>query len=268
MASTVLITGASQGIGKATALLFAKNGYDVVLAARNPETLDATAQEVRAFGQAVLAVPTDVSKLEAVQALVERTLAAFGHIDVLVNNAGICMQGPFEETSIEDWQQIIEVNLWAYIYTIKTLLPQFLAQGKGTIINVGSFGGKMPLPYMTPYCTTKYAVTGLTESLRLELEPKGIQVCGVHPGLTKSNFLERTKFIGKDDREVQERHNQMVQIQENAIASSPEDVAQAIWNMVKHPQAEVVVGAAAVPTLAHRLVPNVTQWMLQRSVKA
>jgi short-subunit dehydrogenase len=169
MSSTALITGASQGIGKATALLFAKNGYDLIITARTKDSLDSTAEQIKSYGRQVLAITTDVSDRSAVEELVNLGIEQFSAIDVLINNAGICMSAPMAETSIEDWERIINVNLWGYIYTIKALLPHFLARKQGNIINVGSFGGKVPLPKMTAYCTSKFAITGLTETLRLEL---------------------------------------------------------------------------------------------------
>jgi short-subunit dehydrogenase len=268
MAPTVLITGASQGIGKATALLFAQNGYDVVLAAREPDRLHRVAQEISILGREALAVPTDITDQAQVNALAEKALAAYGNIDVLVNNAGICSSGPFENTSMEDWHNIINVNLWGYIYTTYALLPQFLAKGAGTIINVGSFGGKVPLPYMTAYCTSKYAVTGFTETLRLEMEPKGIQVCGVHPSATNSDFLERALFRGEAESEVNQRRQQMEQMLNSPIASQPADVAKTIWDLIKHPKAEVSVGTAAVATATHRFAPGLMNLILQRTMKA
>lgn len=252
----VLITGASQGIGKATALLLAEQGYDVVLAARQAERLEKVARAVRERGREALAVPTDVSDRASVEQLADKA-TTFGAIEVLVNNAGICMSAPMAETSIEDWQQLLDVNLWGYIYTVHAVLPQMLARGRGTIINVGSFGGKVPLPGMTAYCTSKYAVTGLTETLRLELSDRGIEVCGVHPGVTKSDFLERAIFRGQ---EAQGRER-MRQVKESPFASQPEEVAKAIWQAIQHPQAEIVVGSASILTLAHRWFPGLTQWL-------
>ena len=263
MASTVLITGASQGIGKATARLFAKNGYNVVLAARNSERLQAVADEIRVQGCQALAVPTDVAKVEQVNFLVEKALAAFGHVDVLVNNAGICMNGEMAQTTLEDWRQIIDVNLWGYIHTIHALLPQFLERRAGTIINVGSFGGKVPLPKMTAYCTSKFAITGLTETLRIDLEPQGINVCAVHPSVTNSDFLERTIFRGQQASKQREQMNSLLS---SPLASQPEDVAKTILDLVKHPHSEVVVGSAAIATTAYRLAPGLTQWAMQQSV--
>ena len=256
MPPTAFITGASQGIGKATALLFAQNGYDLVITARTKEKLDAVAEEIKALNRQVLAITTDVSDRSAIEALVNLGLERFGQIDVLVNNAGVCMTAPMAKTTIEDWQKIIDVNLWGYIYTIDALLPHFLARKQGNIINVGSFGGKVPLPKMTAYCTSKYAVVGLTETLRLELEPLGIHVSGIHPSVTNSDFLERAVFKDSDSQ-------QMKQVLSSPLASSPEDVAKAIWNAVKHPQAEVVVGSAKIPTVLHRLFPGITQGLFQ-----
>ncbi len=267
MAPTVLITGASQGIGKATALLFAQKGYDVVLAAREADRLNAVAHAVSAQGRQALAIPCDVTDPQQVNSLVEQALAARGQIDVLVNNAGICSSGPMEKTSLEDWHKVIDVNLWGYVHTIQALLPQFLAQKAGTIVNVGSFGGKVPLPYMTAYCTSKYAVTGLTETLRLELEPLGIQVCGVHPSATNSAFLERSIFRGQDEHDTNQRRQQMQEMLKSPLASQPEDVAKAIWDVVKHPQAEVVVGSAAVATAAYRFAPGLINILFQRTIK-
>lgn len=125
MTKTVLITGASQGIGRATALKFAQAGYGVVLAARQPDRLEAAAQDVRALGSEVLAVPTDTQQWEQVNALVEKAIAHFGQLDVLVNNAGVYYMGPVDQAQPEDWQQVIQTNLWGYIHTIHALLPHF-----------------------------------------------------------------------------------------------------------------------------------------------
>ena len=268
MSPTALITGASQGIGQATALLFAKNGYDLIMTARTKDRLESTGEEIRSLGSQVLAIATDVRDRSAVEALVNLGIERYGAIDVLINNAGVCMSAPMAETSIEDWERIINTNLWGYIYTIKALLPHFIARGQGNIINVGSFGGKVPLPKMTAYCTSKYAVTGLTETLRIELEPQGIHVSGIHPSVTKSDFLERTVFKDQDPQAEKNRRQAMEKMLTTPLASKSEDVAKAIWNAVKHPQAEVIVGSAKVPSFLHRLFPGITQGMLQLTTKS
>lgn len=264
MTSTVLITGASEGIGRATAFQFARQGYNLVIAARSIEPLESLAQEIRALGSQVLTISTDVGDRTAVESMIDRALTTFGQIDVLVNNAGICMNGPMVETTIEDWQKIINTNLWGYIYTIHALLPHFIKRKQGIIINVGSFGGKVPLPNMSAYCTSKYAITGLTETLRLELQSSNIHVCAVHPSVTNTGFLKRTIFPS-DQQSSSELKQQMNKLLESPLASQPEDVAKAIWQMVEHPQAEVVVGAAVVPATLYRLFPGASKWLMQQA---
>jgi NADP-dependent 3-hydroxy acid dehydrogenase YdfG len=244
MPSTVLITGASQGIGKATALLFARQGYDLVLAARQPERLEAIASEVRSLGRNALAVPTDVRDSEQVNTLVEKTLEYYGTLDVLINNAGIYLLGSVEGFSLSDWHQAMDTNFWGYVHTLHALLPHFLERGKGTIVNVSSIGGKVPIPYQVPYTASKYAVTGLTQSLHAELEPKGIKVCGVYPNFISTDLMERAIFRGKDEEDAQAREDLVRKGLSVPIIEKPDDVAQAIWDAVKHQKSDVMVGSA------------------------
>ncbi len=264
MAQHVLITGASQGTGKATALKFASEGWDVTLAARQEERLQTVADQITAMGRQAIALPTDVSNPDQVTALVEKSLVTFGKIDALINNAGICLTGPMVNTSLEDWHRIFDTNFWGYIHTIQAALPSMLAAGKGSIVNVGSIGGKMPMPNMTAYCASKYALTGMTETLRLELTSKGIHVGIVHPGVIDSDFLERAMFRGESDKEVDGRQQQMTQALQSGLASQPEEVAEAIWKAVQKEQTEVVVGVSAIATNLNRLFPQITQWALSK----
>ncbi|NQE32630.1 SDR family NAD(P)-dependent oxidoreductase [Microcoleus asticus] len=200
-----MIAGASQGSGKVTAILFASKGYDVVMVARQPERLAAAAAQVQREGTSAVAIGGDVGDIQQVRAIVQKALYSCGSIDVLVNNSGICLAGAIEETTSEDWQQLINTNFWGYVNTIQEILPHFLERKTGTIVNVGSIGCKMPLSQMTGYCASKYAVTGLTETLRLELAPQGIHVGAVYPGLINSDFLERAQFRDRDEPAVELR---------------------------------------------------------------
>lgn len=265
MSKTVLITGASQGCGKATALLFARKGYNVVLAARSTDKLESAAVEVRNLGGSALAITTDVTDFQQVEHLVQTALEFYENIDILVNNAGICLTGLVEKMTLEDWQNIINTNFWGYIHTIHLLLPHFLQRNCGTIVNVGSFGGKMPLPEMTAYCASKYAVTGLTESLRLELAKTNIHVSAVHPGVINSDFLERAKFRGQNEAEIDQRRQQMTQMLQSSIVSQPEDIAKAIWEAVSQKQTDIVVGPAVVATEAYRLFPRLVQFIMGKN---
>ncbi|MBW4649335.1 MAG: SDR family oxidoreductase [Kastovskya adunca ATA6-11-RM4] len=266
MAQTALITGASQGIGKATALLFARNGYDLVLAARQSDRLEAVASEIRALGRDVIAVSTDVQDAEQVQVLIQKALDYYGSIDVLINNAGIYVLGSVEDFTLSDWHTCIDTNLWGYIHTIYALLPHFLERGAGTIVNVSSIAGKVPISYQIPYTTSKYAVTGLTESLHAELEPKGVQVCGVYPNFIRTSLMERAIFRGKDQQDAQSREDLMKKGLSVPVIEKPDDVAEAIWDAVKHQRAEVVVGAANLSNVSYRLFPGFMQWVFRKTL--
>lgn len=265
MAPTVLITGASQGIGKATATQFANQGYNLVLAARQSDRLEAVAQEFRSQGHAVLAVPTDVKDPNQVDDLVQKALDEFGAIDVLVNNAGIFASGTVDQFSLEDWHQIIDTNLWGYIHTIHAVLPHFLARGKGMIVNLSSIGGKAASPYLVPYVTSKYAVTGLTQSLNAELSPKGIHVAGIYPNLIKSSFMERAVFRGRNEQDLHDRRQQIEQVLQVPVVEKPEDVAKAIWEAVKHQRSEVLVGSAKLSAGISGIFPGLMQWLTRKT---
>ena len=267
MTSTVLITGASQGIGKETALLFAQNGYNVVLAARQSDRLEALAHEIRAFHHSAIAIPTDVRDSSQVKNLMDRAIAEYGSIDVLVNNAGVYISGTADSFTLEDWHTALDTNLWGYIHTIHYLLPHFLAQGKGMIVNVASIGGRVPIPYLVPYSTSKFAVDGLTRSLRSELSPKGITVCGIYPNLIKSNFMERAIFRGKNEEDAIARRQQVEQVLSVPGVEKPEDVAKAIWEAVENKREEVIVGSANMSVISNRLFPDLLQWVIRRTFK-
>ncbi len=264
MASTVLITGASQGIGRAIASQFARHGFNIVLAARQTDRLNQAAAELRANHHSAIAIPTDVRDPEQVQNLVQKTLDQFGTVDVLVNNAGIYVSGPVSQFSLDDWHQTIDTNLWGYIHTIHALLPHFEQRQAGTIVNIGSIGGKVPLPYLVPYTTTKFAITGLTQALRAELQHKGIHVCGIYPNLIKSSFLERAIFRGNSPEDTRDRRQQVEQTLQMPLIETPEKVAHAVWDAVQHQRDDVVVGSAKLSAKSYQLFPKGLRWMIHK----
>ncbi len=178
-----IITGASSGVGEAAAHAFARAGANVVLAARSREKIEATA---RAIGG--LAVPTDVSRLDDLQKLVDQTLAAYGRIDVLVNNAAANARGDFDTLDPQRIADVIDTNLKAPLLLTRLALPRLRAS-KGVVINVASIAGHVPLPHEGPYCASKWGLRGFTFALRQELQAAGVAVCVVSPGPIATPFV-------------------------------------------------------------------------------
>ncbi|WFB68521.1 SDR family oxidoreductase [Chryseobacterium sp. WX] len=188
---TVVITGASSGIGKATAEAFAEQGADLVLAARGEKALTETAELCRKLGATVLAVPTDTSVAEDVQNLVKETLEFTGKIDYWVNNAGVLAFGKFEEIPVDVSDQIVKTNLLGYMHSAHAVLPVFKKQKKGVLLNNISIGGWMPAPYGTAYTASKFGLRGMVETLQGEVSDfPDIHICALYPGFQKSSGIE------------------------------------------------------------------------------
>lgn len=189
--NVVIVTGASSGIGHTTAKTLAADGATVVLAARRESALDELAAEVeRDFGTQTLVVPTDVTDADAVEALVESTIETFGHLDVLVNNAGILrMADRLEDLSLSDYHDLMGTNVDGTFYTTRAALPH-LRESDGLVIFVGSDSGKHPDPLLLAYGSTKWWVRGFAKSLEAREGPNGVGVTLVNPGdtLTDINF--------------------------------------------------------------------------------
>lgn len=190
--ATVLITGASSGIGAAAARAFAAEGANVVLAARSRSQLEQLAAELPGSS---LIVPTDVQNLADVQNLVDQALATYQHIDILINNAGVGVVGPVESLAVADLETVFAVNVIGALATIQAVLPHMRLRRRGHIINVSSVVGVHALPYAGGYAASKAALDRLSESLRMELHGSGIAVTLFRPGTTKTPFA--TKRLGK-----------------------------------------------------------------------
>ena len=190
-----IVTGASSGIGRATALAYASRGYAVVLAARREDKLNDVAKLARQLSppgsgaNQAIAIATDVAQPSQVHALVARTVEEFGRVDVMVNSAGFGQFGRVWEISDADMRSIFEVNFFGAFHGCKAVAPVMIAQGSGHIFNISSIIGRVGSPFHGAYSASKFALTGLTESLRVELRPHGVHVTEVCPVLTATEFF-------------------------------------------------------------------------------
>jgi NADP-dependent 3-hydroxy acid dehydrogenase YdfG len=185
---TAVVTGASSGIGEATAQALSREGCNVVLAARREDRLSALAAEL---GEGALAAPTDVTDPAACAAVVARTVERFGSLEILVNNAGLGLYGSVAEGDPEDWRKMFDVNVLGVLYTTRAAVRQMLRQGAGDVVFVSSLAGRrVPRADGTVYAATKHAVNAVAEGLRMDVHEKGIRVINVEPGLVRTEFPE------------------------------------------------------------------------------
>jgi len=186
----VIVTGASSGIGRATALLFAKNGANVIAVGRNEKELNGLRDEAQKKKGSIKIHLADIREKSQVERLVSQTIGSFGQIDVLVNSAGIIMNGTIENTTLEDWDKMFDINLRSLFFMIQKCVPH-LEKTKGNIVNVSSVAGTRAFPNVLAYCVSKAGVDQLTHCAALELASKGIRVNAVNPGVVVSNLHKR-----------------------------------------------------------------------------
>lgn len=231
----VVITGASSGIGRATALHLASRGAKMVLGARRETQLRALAQEIEAAGGQAVYRSTDVTRRQDLQALVETGVASFGRVDVIVNNAGIGPLSRFDELRVEDWDAMIDVNLRGVLYGIAAALPVFRRQGGGHVINIVSTAGLRIVPAQGVYAATKNAVRTLTEALRQEAGPT-LRVTEVSPGFVATEFASSNTDAST---------RAAVEKQMGEMAIGPDAIARCIAFAIEQPR-EVDVGTIVI----------------------
>jgi NADP-dependent 3-hydroxy acid dehydrogenase YdfG len=223
----VAVTGASSGIGEATALACAKAGAAVALAARRTERIEALAPRIVDEDGHVIAMTTDVGEEEQARAFVQRAHSEFGRLDVLVNNAGVMLLGPIENAPTEEWRRMIHANLFGVLYCTHAALPLMRAQGSGHIVNVSSVAGRVARAGSGVYNLTKFGVGAFSESLRQEGVAMGVRVTTIEPGAVA------TELPGHNREEVLE---QMAKRFAGVTPLSSEDIANAILYAIGQPE--------------------------------
>ena len=234
----VVVTGASSGIGLASARAFAAAGARVAIAARSADKLEALAAELRATGTTVFCRTLDVTDELSVTRYFEALIAQWGYADVLVNNAGIGLFAPVAELSVPLLEQAMQVNVYGALRCIRALLPVMRARGRGQIINVSSTAGKRAFPYYGGYCATKSALNALTDSLRVEVADEHIDVILICPGLTETAFHGNALSSRREQPELPMR------------GQTADEVALEIVRASKRRTREVVVSASARAVVA------------------
>lgn len=201
---TALITGAGRGIGRATAIAFAKEGINLGLLGRTIENLEAVASELQAYGVKVSIAAADVSNMESVNTAVEKIRGELGPIDILVNNAGISKFGKFLEVDPEDWAKIIQVNVMGVYYVTRAVLPDMIEKNAGDIINISSTAGQKGAPVTSAYSASKAAVIALSESLMLEVRKQNIRVVTLTPSTIATDMaIELNLTDGNPEKVMQ-----------------------------------------------------------------
>jgi NADP-dependent 3-hydroxy acid dehydrogenase YdfG len=239
MAKIALITGATSGIGKATALLFAQHGLDLILCGRREDRLQELQQELSARVR-VHTLTFDVRDRAAVETAIASLPANWQAIDVLINNAGNAHGlAPIQEGSVDDWDAMMDGNVKGLLYVSKAVIPGMVSRRGGHIVNIGSLAAKEVYPNGNVYCASKHAVDALTQGMRLDLNPFGIKVTGIHPGLVETEFSV-VRFKGDTQRadNVYKGYQPLV----------AEDIADVIWFTVSRPAHVVVADLLIMPT--------------------
>ncbi|WP_413199866.1 SDR family oxidoreductase [Nostoc piscinale] len=258
---TIVLTGASAGIGRTLAITLAQQGANLVLAARNQEGLEQTLSACTNYSAEVIAVPTDVTQPEACQQLMEKAIATFGKIDILINNAGIGMLTCFDEvTDLSIFERVMQVNYLGAVYCTHYALP-YLKASRGLLVAISSICGKTGVPTRTGYVASKHAMQGFFDTLRMELQQTGVDVVVISPGFVATDIRQRAlgadgKPLGKSPRD-ESQGNMPVE----------ECVRQIIWAMERRKREHIMTLKGKILPWARLIVPGLVDRITAATIR-
>jgi len=235
-----LVTGAASGIGRGTALALARRGSNLVICDLDEARLASSEESLRGMGRQVIAARVDVASRSDMEDFARRVHGAIGAVDILMNNAGVGLGGGFLYTSLDDWDWILGINLKGVVHGCHFFIPPMVERGRGHVINVSSMAGYTASETLSAYCTTKFAVLGLSEALREELAPKGIGVTAICPGIINTPITESSRLVGP----IKEMRVQMVDLYRRRNYG-PERVAENILRAVQRNRAVAPISLEA-----------------------
>jgi NADP-dependent 3-hydroxy acid dehydrogenase YdfG len=239
MSKIALVTGATSGIGRATARILAKNNYKIILCGRREDRLTALEKELSEFTE-IHTLSFDVRDKKAVFESINSLPSAFSKIDVLINNAGNAHGlDSIQNGNLEDWDAMIDINVKGLLYVSKAIIPKMIEQKSGHIINIGSTAGKEVYPNGNVYCASKHAVDALNQAMRIDLNPYGIRVGAINPGMVETEFSE-VRFKGDSDRAAN--------TYKGFNPLQPEDIADIIHFVVSRPYHVNIADLIVMPT--------------------
>jgi NADP-dependent 3-hydroxy acid dehydrogenase YdfG len=239
MNKTALVTGATSGIGRATAQILAKNNYKIILCGRREDRLTALEKELSEYTE-IHTLSFDVRDKKAVFESINSLPEAFSTIDILINNAGNAHGlDPIQTGDLDDWDAMIDINVKGLLYVSKAIIPQMMERKSGHIINIGSIAGKEVYPNGNVYCASKHAVDALNQSMRMDLNPYGIRVGAIHPGMVETEFSE-VRFKGDTERAST--------VYKDIKALQSEDIADIIYFVVSRPSHVNIGDLVVFPT--------------------
>ena len=239
MNKTALVTGATSGIGRATARILAKNNYKIILCGRREDRLTTLEKELSEYTE-IHTLSFDVRDKKAVFESINSLPEAFSTIDILINNAGNAHGlDPIQTGDLDDWDAMIDINVKGLLYVSKAIIPQMIERKSGHIINIGSIAGKEVYPNGNVYCASKHAVDALNQSMRMDLNPYGIRVGAIHPGMVETEFSE-VRFKGDTERAST--------VYKDIKALQAEDIADIIYFVVSRPSHVNIGDLVVFPT--------------------